>query len=55
MESIYINNHIKREKGKYVCPHNEECRCDRMTCSNCGWHPAVAKARMDKILKDRGV
>lgn len=55
MELVYIKNDIKRERGKIVCPHNEECRCTRMSCGTCGWHPNVAKARLEKLLRERGL
>lgn len=46
---------IKQENGQYICPHNDQCRCDRMKCSTCGWNPAVAKVRLVQFLKERGL
>lgn len=43
---------IKKEHGKYVCPYNGECRCDRMRCASCGWNPTVAKQRFEAFLKE---
>ena len=51
MELVYIKNNVKRERGKIVCPYNEECRCTRMYCGKCGWYPTVAKARMEIVRK----
>jgi hypothetical protein len=31
--------------GKYICPHNQECRCDIPECHKCGWNPEVAERR----------
>ena len=51
MELVYIKNDIERdERGKIVCPHNPECRCDRKVCHRCGWNPTVAQARSEKLL-----
>lgn len=56
MELVYIKNDVKRHNGKIVCPHNEECRCERMNCGKCGWNPAAAHARMENILhRQKGV
>lgn len=38
----------KKVGGKYVCPHNEECRCAVMTCNTCGWYPPTARKRKEK-------
>lgn len=46
---------VKKEDGKYICPHNDQCRCLQMKCSTCGWNPAVAKARIVQVLKERGL
>ena len=32
------------------CPHNNALVCESKNCHKCGWHPDVAKRRMDKIL-----
>ena len=35
--------------GPQVCPHNQACMCEVKKCNTCGWHPSVAKARMEKL------
>lgn len=40
----------KKIHGKYVCPHNDACRCVQKNCGGCGWNPKVAKRRVDKLL-----
>lgn len=51
MELVYIKNDIERdERGKIICHHNPECRCDRKECGRCGWNPTVAQARSEKLL-----
>ena len=37
------------ENGKYICPHNNECRCTTLDCDTCGWEPDVAKSRFEKL------
>ena len=32
--------------GKYICPYNQECRCDIPECHKCGWNPEVIERRM---------
>lgn len=41
---------------KPPCPHNSEvvCRYKEKPCATCGWNPAVAKARLNKILTRTG-
>lgn len=41
----------------FQCPYNEECSCDpsRRFCERCGWNPAVAKARLERICKKLGI
>lgn len=51
MELQYMKNDIKRVHGKIVCPHNPECRCDRLECGHCGWNPRVAQSRSEQILQ----
>lgn len=41
----------QKAKKNFVCPHNEGCVCTVKACIRCGWHPNVAKARMEKICK----
>ena len=45
-----------RRKPK-VCPHNDACECTeaQRQCWKCGWNPEVAKRRMAKMLKKKGV
>ena len=38
----------KKVGGKYVCPHNPECRCDVIKCNTCGWYPPTAQKRKEK-------
>jgi hypothetical protein len=35
-----------------ICPHNYEIDCDHATCDSCGWNPTVAKARLEKVVKN---
>lgn len=41
----------------FKCPYNEECSCDptRRFCERCGWNPAVAKSRLERICRKLGV
>ncbi len=34
----------------YRCDYNEKIECKQKTCSECGWNPEVAKARLDAII-----
>lgn len=34
----------------YKCDFNDYVECERKKCSECGWNPEVAKARMKEIL-----
>lgn len=54
MELQYMKNNIKRERGKFVCPHNSECRCEKLKCGECGWNPKVAKARKEAFFREMG-
>ena len=40
-------------KGPFVCPHNEGCMCTQKQCNTCGWHPAVAKSRMERLMRGK--
>lgn len=52
MELTYIKNDIVKQKnGKYACPHNPGCACERMNCKSCGWNPSVDKARREARAK----
>ena len=42
-------NFAKDMDGKYICPHNKECRCTTLTCDTCGWNPEVAKVRLEEL------
>ena len=35
----------------FTCPHNDAVGCSKKECNKCGWHPTIAKVRMDKLLK----
>ena len=52
LEYVKCAQYEKREY--HDCPHNEGCRCRLKNCHNCGWHPNVAKARMQKVMQVRG-
>lgn len=39
----------KDTNGLYVCPYNQECRCEHPKCGSCGWNPEVAERRLKKI------
>ena len=35
-----------------ICPHNYELDCDTLKCESCGWNPEVARARVEKVMKN---
>ena len=39
------------DKDGYICPYNQECRCQIIDCSCCGWNPAVSRRRLENIKK----
>ena len=41
--------------GKYVCPHNKECRCNVPECHKCGWNPEVADRRLKEFRESLGM
>lgn len=41
--------------GRFICPHNEECRCTSTNCEPCGWNPKVYKQRIKAIAQRLGV
>lgn len=41
------------DKDGYICPHNQECRCQIIDCSTCGWNPKVEKMRLEKYLQQK--
>lgn len=45
LEYVKVANYEKET----VCPHNNACRCTGRNCYRCGWHPKVAKKRLEKI------
>ena len=45
------NYHKERQ---FICPHNNGVQCSVKNCINCGWHPNVAKYRLEKIRKAMG-
>ena len=42
------------DKDGYICPYNQECRCQIVDCSSCGWNPVVEKRRLNRILSQQG-
>lgn len=40
---------VQQNQKPFVCPHNEACICTKKNCIRCGWHPIVAKYRIDKL------
>lgn len=38
--------------GKYICPHNQECRCDIPECHKCGRNPEVAERRLKEFKEN---
>lgn len=48
-----VDPNYKKER-QFVCPHNNGVMCDVKKCNSCGWHPNVAKIRLDKIIKQLG-
>lgn len=41
------------KKKTFPCPHNDGVACSVKKCFDCGWHPNVAKYRLNKILRER--
>lgn len=39
------------DKYGYICPYNEECRCQVADCEICGWNPAVSERRLETFLQ----
>lgn len=37
------------------CMYNEGVVCENQSCENCGWHPKVAQARLEKFCIEHGV
>jgi hypothetical protein len=35
----------------YKCDFNDYVECERKKCTECGWNPEVAKARLDAIIE----
>lgn len=35
----------------YKCDFQEFVECERKKCSECGWNPEVAKARLEAIIE----
>ena len=46
---------FKSQTKTFTCPHNDAVGCSKKKCNVCGWHPTIAKARMDKLLGKNGV
>lgn len=41
---------MKNERACKHCPEGVKCSADS-DCNRCGWNPAVAKARLERIRK----
>ena len=37
--------------GRFICPHNPECRCTSTNCEPCGWNPKVFRRRILALAK----
>lgn len=37
--------------GRFICPHNPECRCTSTNCDPCGWNPEVFMQRINALGK----
>ena len=37
-----------------ICRHNVGVACEEQNCDTCGWNPAVAQKRMERITKELG-
>ena len=48
---IMTNVLVDAEPVLFICPYNQECRCQDAACSICGWNPTVSKRRLDCIRK----
>lgn len=48
-----VDPNYKKER-QFECPHNNGVLCSVKNCVSCGWHPNVAKIRLDKIIKQLG-
>lgn len=35
----------------YRCDYQEFVECEKKKCSECGWNPEVAKARLEAIIE----
>lgn len=44
-------NWKKVSKELYECRYNPEVKCENRICTNCGWNPEVAKARLEKLME----
>ena len=53
--ALEYKKNLVKEHGRYVCPHNEECRCRSRDCWRCGWNPKVAEKRRAKLEERMGV
>lgn len=51
LEYYKVDPNYKKER-QIVCPHNDGVLCEVKNCINCGWHPAVAKYRLENIRKE---
>ena len=39
------------DKYGYICPFNNECRCQVADCDYCGWNPEVSERRLEAFLQ----
>ena len=44
-------------EDEFSCPYNDGVSCHPNTkrCHSCGWHPYVAKVRLERICKKLGI
>lgn len=41
---------FRAQTRTFTCPHNDAVECSRKKCNVCGWHPTIAKVRMEKLF-----
>lgn len=58
----YINDRFNNPNRKHkdacadkTCPYNMYVSCQKPKCDQCGWNPKVAKARMARYQRVRGI
>jgi hypothetical protein len=50
LEYYKVDPNYKKERT-FDCPHNAGVICEVKQCNRCGWHPTVAKIRLERIIK----